>query len=611
MKPESLFRGSAVALCLLLTLPALAQSPRESYEKREFTIPMRDGATLYTAVYLPKNKPGKHPILLERTPYGAGPYGPMAYRFRFGGSKKLMERGYIFAYQDVRGMGKSQGRFVNVRPQLLNTARPHDIDESTDTYDTVEFLTKKLPESNGRVGMWGISYPGFYAAIGAINTHPALKAVSPQAPVADWFIGDDFHHNGALMLMDAMRFGRFGETGRPQAFGGFSPDRNADAYKLFLDLGPLPQITKNYFATTDGMWKHLMEHDTYDDFWQARALPDKLKNVSCAVLTVGGWYDAEDCWGALNVYAATEKQNPKITNALVMGPWYHGMWAAPDGSKLGDISFGQNTSAYYQENIELPFFEAFLRGEGSPKVPEAQVFETGTNRWRQFSAWPPKESKETSLYFAPGKTLSPAKPTAASQDSYESDPASPVPYEGGTIRTRTLTYPVADQRFASERPDVLSYRLPVQEKPLTIAGPITADLTISTTGTDCDLVVKVIDVFPADAPGGMGGYQRLVRAEVMRSKFRQSYANPTALVPDAPTTVRFTLPDVLHTFEKGHQLLVQVQSSWFPLVDRNPQSFVNINQAKPEDFKKATIRLHTGGETASRLQFRTLEPRGN
>jgi putative CocE/NonD family hydrolase len=604
-----------IAFALMLTLglaQALAQNTlpfRELYIKQEYLIPMRDGARLYTSVYLPKNRPGKHPILLERTPYGAGPYGPDAQRAGVRGSRKFIENGYIFAYQDVRGLGHSEGRFVNDRPLLINPLKPHDVDESTDTYDTIAYLVKNTPDNNGRVGLWGISYPGFYAAIGAVNSHPALKAASPQAPVSDWFLGDDFHHNGAHFLMDAVGFARFGQTRAGPAAGGSV--RTNDPYHFYLQHGTLADLTETFFKGTDGMWKSLMDHPTYDEYWQARSMPSHMKNVHCAVMTVGGWFDAEDCWGALHTYAGTETLNPEIPNSLVMGPWYHGMWAAPVGDHLGDLNFGQNTSAYFQDQIEFPFFDAYLRGDGTLQRPEAQVFETGVNQWRTFPHWPPQERKETALYLLPGKSVGREAPAQTAEPAYEeyvSDPADPVPYQGGEITHRTREYMVDDQRFAARRSDVVTFQTTPMTEDFRIAGPITAHLYVESTGTDADFVVKAIDVYPDDAPGKLAGCQILVRAEVMRARFRNSYSNPAPLTPGKVETVRFDLPDVCHTFRPGHRLMVQIQSSWFPLVDRNPQQFVDTATAKPEDFQKATLRIYHTGQYPSHLSVGVLTP---
>ncbi len=572
---------------------------------------MRDGRTLYTALYVPRApKPGTKPaILLERTPYGAGPYGPDSYR-NLRGAKSLHDGSFIFAFQDVRGKGQSQGTFRNVRPQLQAASAPGDVDESTDTFDTVAWLNKNVPESNGNVGLWGISYPGFYAGAGAIRTHPALKAVSPQAPVSDWFVGDDFHHNGALMLMDAVRFATFGETSPSGAGFGFTLPGNDDAYANFLALGTLQSITRKFFTKTDGLWKDFVDHPDYDDFWQARALPPQMRQIRCAVLTVGGWYDAEDCWGALNLYKHTERQNPGIVNALVMGPWTHGMWAGRDGSKLGDARFGSDTSKTFQEEIEAPFFRRHLLGEGSKATPEARMFETGGNQWRTFASWPPKEAKTVRWHLTPGKTLafSPSGPSTTLR--YTSDPANPVPYEPGKITTRSVTYPVADQRFTQNRPDVLTFVSDVLENDIVVAGPIRVNVPVTVSTSDIDIVAKLVDIHPESAPGDDSGDWRLVRGEVMRGRYRNGLSNPVPMAPGKRETVAFELPDVLHRFQKGHRIAIQIQSTWFPLVDRNPQTFVNVYTASESDFKPADVQIHVGGSDGATVSVGVLADKG-
>ncbi len=575
---------------------ARAQTPQDRYTKHEVMIPMRDGIRLYTAVYVPKNRPGKHPILLERSGSGAGPSGPERYR-KHRGSPKFDENGYIFVDQDVRGASRSEGVFVQDRPQLINPLKPHDIDESTDTYDTIDYLIKYVPGNNGRVGLWGISNRGFYAAVGAIHSHRALRAVSPQAPASDWFLGDDFHHNGALFLMDAA------------LTGDKDPDTGGDAYRFYLEHGTLSALTKAYFKETDTLWNDLMEHSTYDEYWQARNLPHNMHDVHCAMMTVGGWFDAEDLWGALHTARATAAQNISIPSMLVMGPWDHGMWAGQTGNRLGDQDFGQLTSAFFQNEIEFPFFDAFLRGNGNLRLPAARVFETGANRWRTFRQWPPREAKQTNFYLLPGKTIGITPPTDADvYDEYVSDPTSPVPYQGGVIRKRTAEYMIDDQRFAANRKDVLTYQTAPLASDLTLAGPITADLYVSVTATDADFVVKIVDGFPDDARGKLAGYQMLVRAEVLRAKFRNSYSNPAPLTPLKTEHAAYEMPDIFHTFRKGHRLMVQIQSSWFPLVDRNPQQFMDIYKAKPEDFQMATIHIHRGALAASHLRVGVLSP---
>jgi len=616
MRPYTRRLSLALALAILFAAYAVsgrAAPPtalRDRYAKTEYLIPMRDGTKLYTSVYAPRGKPGKHPILLRRTPYGAGPYGAEAYRNDLQGSPKFMDAGYIYAFQDVRGRGRSEGRFYNVRPQLIITLKRNDVDESTDTWDTIDYLVKCVPDNNGRVGLWGISYPGFYAGIGAVNSHPALRVASPQAPVSDWFLGDDFHHNGALFLMDAIGFARFGES--PEVAASYAPphlDTAGDPVTFFMKYGTLASLTDMFFSKTDGMWHYLMEHGAYDEYWQSCSLPFHLRNVRCPLLVVGGWFDAEDFWGALNTGRAARMQNPRAHTTLVIGPWWHGGWSGGDGDHIGDMRFEQKTSVFYREEIEFPFFDACLRGNGRPTAPAAEVFETGANRWRSFSQWPPRGVKESSLFLLPGKKLSidRAGPVSGTGfDEYISDPANPVPYQGGAIHNRTREYMVDDQRFAAARPDVLVYQSDPLKEPMTIAGPITADLYVASTGTDADFVVKVIDVHPETEVGKMAGYQNLLRAEVMRAKFRDSYQNPSPLTPGQVTRVSYVIPDLYHTFLPGHRLMVQVQSSWFPLVDRNPQKFVDIYHARPEDFQKSTIRLYHSPRYRSRVRVEML-----
>ena len=585
---------------------------REHYAKQDHLIPMRDGKRLFTTVYSPRDSSRSYPILLTRPPYGSDsslpPVGP---------AESFARAGYIFAFQDVRGRYQSEGTFVNVRPVL--TARPDStaIDESTDTYDTVDWLVRHVAHNNGRVGQYGISYLGFYSAMGLIGAHPAMKAVSPQAPVTDWFVADDFHHNGAFFLADAFGFLYSFGAPRPVPTARREPRfqyPTPDSYQFFLDLGPLRNVERKYYKGRVAFWNDLMQHGTYDAFWKARSPLPHLRDVTPAVMTVGGWYDAEDLWGTLAVYQAIERQDPGAFNVLVMGPWFHAGWFLTDGSTLGDLRFGSATAEEYHERVELPFFEHFLRDAPGPLPPEAFVFETGANRWRTFDSWPPKTVRPATYYFAPGGGLGTQAPALAAFDEYVSDPSRPVPYVDGIATDRGVEYMLADQRFASRRPDVLVYRTEPLTEDLTIAGPIQATLLVSTTGTDADWVVKLIDVYPDDSPDPvpnpnqvrMGGYQQMVRAEVMRGKFRNSLERPEPFAPGRPTRVAFPLPDAFHTFKKGHRVMVQVQSSWFPLVDRNPQRFVNIYQASEADFQMATHRVYRGGVRASKITLPVL-----
>ncbi|HLG15324.1 MAG TPA: CocE/NonD family hydrolase [Blastocatellia bacterium] len=607
-----------------LARPLGAQEPvdvRANYTKSEHMIPMRDGVKLFTVVYSPKDTSQKYPIMFDRTPYSVGPYGPNAYKTQLGPSDHFAREGYVFVYQDVRGAFMSEGVYVNMRPQIPNKRGPADIDESTDTYDTIDWLIKNVPNNNGRVGMWGISYPGFYTAVGTIDAHPALKAASPQAPIADWFIGDDFHHNGALFLPHFFNFiSSFGKP-RPAPTTQFQSGFNhgtPDGYKFFLEMGSLANADKKYLKGQIAYWNEVMRHPNYDAFWKACSTLRHLKNIKPAVMTVGGWFDAEDLYGALKTYEAAEKQSPGAYNMLVMGPWAHGGWARGNGDALGNARFDANTAAFYRENIELPFFNYYLKDKGELKLPEAYVFETGSNRWRQYDQWPPKNTTEKSLYFHAGGKLSFDPPEARAGggfDEYISDPAKPVPFITDIAVGMTREYMTDDQRMASRRTDVLVYQTEVLTEDVTISGPLKAGLFVSTSGTDSDYVVKLIDVFPDDArdiPPGTpgfkrGGYQMLVRGEPMRARFRKSFEKPEPMTPNTVTEVPFVLPDVNHTFLKGHRIMVQIQSSWFPLVDRNPQKFVDIYTAKESDFQKATQRVYRSARYRSRLTVNVLK----
>ena len=526
----------------------------------------------------------------------------------------FVKAGYIFVNQDVRGRFASEGEFLQVTPHVPFKSKPSDIDESSDTYDTIEWMLKNIPQHNGRVGMYGISYPGFYAAAGMIDAHPALKAVSPQAPVGDWYF-DDFLHHGSFFLAHAFRWLTSNATERPKPTT--EPVKpyvypTPDGYKLFLEAGSVESIDKQYLKGSIPFWKEMMEHPNRDEFWQKRALIPHLKNVAPTVMVVTGWYDAEDLYGSFKTYQAIEKMNPKVNNVLVVGPWHHGGWASVEGDKLGQVNFGSKTAAFYRAEIELPFFEKYLKDKDMPAPAEAIVFETGSNAWRTFDHWPPAKTEPRKLYLQPGGKLAANVPDAkASNDQFDefvSDPNKPVPYSETITPKMTIEYMVDDQRFASRRPDVLTYQTDPFEEDTVVAGPLEADLWVSTTGTDADWVVKLIDVRP-DAPETtpLAGYQMLVRSEVFRGRFRNDYARPEPFQPGVPTRVRFELLDVLHRFQKGHRLMVQIQSTWFPLVDRNPQTFVpNIYFAKPEDFKRATHRVFRSAEHPTSLSFGTL-----
>jgi putative CocE/NonD family hydrolase len=474
---------------------------------------------------------------------------------------------------------------------------------------------------NGKVGQTGVSYPGFYTVCGMIDAHPAMKAASPQAPVTDWFIGDDFHHNGCLFLPHCFNFmANFGKP-RPEPTTKFSHLRfdhgTPDGYKFFLEMGPIKNADPKFYKGQVAFWNEVMKHGSYDDFWRSRNIRAHTKNIKPAVLTVGGWFDAENLFGALETYKAAEANNPPANNHLVMGPWVHGGWSRSDGDRLGDIRFNAKTGDFYRDRIEFPFFEYHLKGKGEAKHPKAWVFETGTNQWRRFDAWPPKEAAHREMYLMANGRLSENLGRAENDtfDEFVSDPAKPVPFINKTGIGMLQEYMTADQRFASQRPDVLVYDTGPLSQDLTIAGPIEVELYVSTTGTDADWVVKLIDVYPDDYPDPnpnptevrMGGYQQLVRGEPFRGKFRNSFAKPEPFKPGEVAKVKFAMPDVLHTLRPGHRLMVQVQSTWFPLVDRNPQTFCDIYSADEAAFKKQTHRVYRDAEHPSKVTVRVMK----
>ncbi len=598
---------------------------RSRFTKFEYRIPMRDGVRLFTSVYVPvdASPAKKYPFLMMRTPYSVAPYGLDRYPPVLM-SPALAKEGFIFVFQDVRGRNMSEGEFVNMRPQNAAKKSKTDIDESSDTHDTISWLLARVPDNNGKVGLKGISYPGFYASAGAIDSHPALKAVSPQAPIADWWRGDDMHRHGAFNVQLSFAFfSRFGvarpkpisnEDYKPFAFG------TPDAYDFYLR--PLAELETTYLKGEIAFWNEIVAHPDYDSFWQARNLLPHLRNIKAAMLIVGGWYDTEDLYGPLATYRAIEEQNRGIVNTLVMGPWRHGGWARGESDKLGDADFGFMTAEPFQAK-EQAFFVQHLKGGPAAPFPEAMVFEAGADRWRQFTSWPPPGTREARLFFHDsGKLSFDAAPTASGEgaetyDEYLSDPARPVPYTQKPDQGWSATYAAEDQRFASRRPDVLVYQTEPLEHDVTLAGPLAAELFVSTTGSDADWVVKLIDVHPGVMPGwteaddrmgkpNLGAQQVLVRGEPMRGRYRDGGATPKPFTPGAVTPVKFPINDVFYTFARGHRIMIQIQSSWFPFIDRNPQTFVNIFQAKAADFVKATHRVHRTAAAPSALVVRVL-----
>ncbi|MDT4953122.1 MAG: uncharacterized protein QOJ02_1260 [Acidobacteriota bacterium] len=644
MKSNRLFSLAAVVLFIVLSPDAafaqakltpqqqeLADYIKNNYTKREVMIPTRDGVKLFTSIYEPKDTSQKYPILLDRTPYTVAPYGADKYKNLIGPNELFAREGYIFVYQDVRGRFMSEGEYEDVRPYIPNkTAK--QIDETTDTYDTVDWLIKNVANNNGRVGVYGISYPGFYTTMAGIDGHPAVKAISPQAPVSDWFHGDDMHHNGAFILAQNYNFFDFFGQPRPQPTSTFDYLKQfnwgtQDGYKFYLEMGGLANsgdLYQKQLGTRIKFWDQMMAHPNYDQFWKERNVLPNLKNIKAAVMTVGGWYDDEDLFGALKTYQYIERQNPGIFNVLVMGPWFHGGWERSEGDWLGTAYFGQKNSLFYREKFELPFFNYFLKDKGDiSQIKEVNLFDTGANVWRDYSAWEPNVTTETPLYFQANGKLSFEKPTGgvadAAYDEYVSDPLHPVPY----TQKITLNYPrefmTEDQRFVAGRPDVLVYRTEPLTEDLTVAGDIKPQLFISSSGTDSDFVVKLIDVFPDDYkyPEGVkppadsaacmfqpGGYQMLLRGEPFPARFRDSFEKPEPLRPNTPTKISYVMPGITHTFKKGHRIMVQIQSTWFPLVARNPQKFMpNYKEGTTADFQKATERVYHSAANTSQIML--------
>jgi hypothetical protein len=632
-----------VLACLLVGagFEVQAQAPGASqeefikthYAKYEYRIPMRDGVKLFVSVYTPQagafKDAGSYPFLMTRTPYSCGPYGEDKMPARLGPSQELLESGYIFVCGDARGRYESEGLFQEMNPHIDDKKSNKDVDESTDMYDTVEFLLKHVENNNGKVGITGISYPGFYTSASIIDSHPAIKAASPQAPMTNLFFNDDGYHGGAFML--AANYGFYTSfkpqknptlpltTRTPYDFG------TPDTYKYYLQAGPTENLDKK-FDGSNFLFHDQVSHTTYDDYWKKRDLSQHMKNIHTAVMTVGGWFDAEDLSGPFKTFHAIDEFNPGAVNTLVVGPWTHGGWSIWDGDKLGDVNFGSKTGVFFRAQIQFPFFEYYLKGgdksknkDGGGPLPKAYVFETGSNVWKKYDAWPPKSAVAKTLYFRAGGKLSFDLPTEkAGVDEYVSDPAHPVPFVNYPTDTVPQRYMDDDQRFASRRPDVLVYETEPLTEDVTIAGPVRPKLKVASTGTDSDFVVKLIDVYPEDfpnppsdaqgkrilgaAPVLMGGYEQLVRGEPMRAKFRDSWEKPTPLTPGKMVSVNAEMPDINHTFRAGHRIMVQVQSSWFPLVDRNPQTFVDIPMAKPEQFVKATESVYRSADAPSGVE---------
>jgi putative CocE/NonD family hydrolase len=609
MPKKLLFAFLAAVFVLEGQSTTSAAAVKEQYEKHEFMIPMRDGVRLFTIVYTPRDTSRAYPFLIQRTPYGNPPYGADDYPRFLGPSPEFTKEGYIFVYQDVRGKFKSEGRFIHHPPIVKGSAGPN---ESTDLYDTIEWLLTHVPDNNGRAGQFGISYAGWEVAMGMIGAHPAIKASSPQAPPEDQFLGDDYHSGGAFQL--AYGFNWMASNARARSQPNETDSQRfdfgtPDGYRFFLDLGAAANA-KKYFGDSVPTYDLFMLHGTYDGYWQERNVPKDLVGIKHPVLIVAGWFDAEDFWGPFNMYRAVVQKNPGTEVHLVVGPWLHGGWTGA-GDSLGNIGFGSKTGDYFRHDVELPFFNSLLKDKAKPALPNALVFETGGNRWRGCGEWPPKGVSPKRLYLRAGGEASFTPPAAgrAQFDEYVSDPRKPVPYTAEITTRESRLWVVEDQRFASTRPDVLVYESQPLAEDLTIAGPVPVELFVSTSGTDSDWIVKLIDVFPGDAkdpqpnPAGvrMGGYQMLLTSDILRGKFRNSFSKPEPMIPGQVTRVAFDLGDRYHTFLKGHRIMVQIQSTWFPMFDRNPQTYVDIYHARPSDYRPATERVYRGGGTASNL----------
>jgi len=630
------FISISIIACKTNTADIVEKKPdtyvKDNYEKKEVTITMRDGINLHTTIYSPKNKSKTYPILMMRTPYSCRPYGANEYRNRVGPNIHLMKEGNIIVYQDVRGRWMSEGTYDNMRAYNPNKKSKKDIDESSDTYDTIDWLVKNVENNNGNVGIWGISYPGFYATYATIDAHPALKAASPQACIGDFFF-DDFHHNGAYLLSYFRATALFGtQKDNPSDTAWYKlPDlKTQDQYQFFLDAGPLSNLNKYFQYETvddpsiknndkvdDFFWEELKEHPNYDSVWQSKGIIQHLKSVKSSVATmiVGGWFDAEDLYGPLETYKTIEEYNPKNYNTMVFGPWDHGSWARTKGKNIvGNYYFGDSISEFFQEKIETKFFNHFLKNDGTINsgLPEAYVFDSGKKQWEMYDYWPPKGVMKESMYLSENQQLT-SNLINSKGIKFVSDIKRPVPYSEDIKTVFTpRKYMTDDQRFAARRPDVLVFETNVLEEDLTLAGDILANLIVATTGTDADWIVKVIDVHPGDIEEQkdgmqdhlkMSNYHLMVRSEVMRGKFRNSFSKPEPFTPNKPTDVTIKLQDVFHTFKKGHKVQVQVQSTWFPLIDLNPQTFVpNIFKAKKEDFKTQTHTVFT----SSSIEFSVL-----
>ncbi|MBP7777238.1 MAG: CocE/NonD family hydrolase [Acidobacteria bacterium] len=602
------------AAALTARQPATPPNPADGFIARDAMVPMRDGVKLFTKVFTPKNQAGPLPFVFRRTPYGIdGAAGSFTRYYR-----ALADEGYIFVFQDIRGKFRSEGEFVMQRPARA----PGDttsLDEGTDTFDTIEWLLENVPEHNGKVGMLGVSYDGWTTIMGAIEPHPALKAISPQASPADMWLGDDFHHNGAFRLSYAFEYATMMESGKDVK--NFEFDRY-DTFDWYLSLGPLGAVNRKYLRESIPTWNDYVRHPDYDQFWKRQTLVPHIRSVTVPTLNVAGWWDQEDFYGPLTIYEALEQHDTANLNYLVVGPWNHGGWTR-DGTALGPIPFGSDTAAWFRDEVQAPFFAYFLKDKGSRDFPEALTFEVGANQWRRWSQWPPaKETTTVGLYFGANELLSIGTPPAAGatgSDAFVSDPAHPVPYRQRPIQptyfaggSKWSTWLVEDQRFVDDRADVLSWESAPLTADLTIAGEVVAKLFASTTGTDADWVVKLIDVYPEQYPENwnLAGYQLMVSNEVFRGRYRQGFETPAPIPAGRVQDYTFSLHTQNYTFKAGHRVMVQVQSTWFPIIDRNPQTFTkSIFDAEEKDFVKATHRVYRSDRYPSRVEVAVVSSR--
>ncbi|MBC7894583.1 MAG: CocE/NonD family hydrolase [Cytophagaceae bacterium] len=616
---------SLLPLCVLAA-PVLAQRPapdqaavasvRAAYQKRELYLTMRDGTQLFTSIYVPRDTAKAYPVLLMRTPYSIAPYGADAYPAQLGPWSVFQEDGYIFVNQDVRGRYMSQGYHQFMTPHLATKRGPKDVDESTDTWDTIDWVIKNVARHNGRVGTWGNSAPGFFVASGMIDAHPAHKAAYPSAPMIDWWLGDDRHHNGAFTQAQTINFlASFDQprSGPTQQYPARPNAGTQDGYAFHLRQGPLAGYSNGFYEGKVAFFDSIVAHPDYDEFWQRRAIWRHMKNISPSVMVVGGWYDAEDRFGPIRLYRSLREQSTTTPTTFVMGPWSHGAWNRVDGDVFAAFGFGTKTGTFFRDSIGYPFFACTLRDKCERRPPAVAMFATGSNRWHTYEAWPPREAQARTLYLSDNGTLGWAKAAKAGRDSWVSDPAKPVPYTQSLSFGYFRDYPTEDQRFATRRPDVLTFQTEPLTEDVTIAGPIEVKLHVAASGTDADFVVKVIDVYPDDSPPQhaagprMDGYQQLVHGNIMRARWRTGFDRSVPLTANRPDSLAFALEDVMHTFIKGHRLMVHVQGSWFPLVDRNPQTFVpNIYRAKASDFQKATLTVLHGPNQQSGITVRVL-----